>query len=211
MGPGDTLAGHRGKAGTGVVGKRSQDREAWRAGAPQDNQGWGEDSCPQTPRNSSREAWPQVLWSPPRGKRENSQPWGDSSPESAWGCPTCCRKLKSEAGRGIHDPFLWSVGSAGQRGPESGAGWYRVGGWAWGFWLEAALGQSRRWRRGGGGDGCQSRDLGLRLFLRSKWKGLLTDLGSPRRSPQVGTGGGAVGRCGVCPDPPLSIPPLKPL
>lgn len=56
-GPGDILAGHRGKAGMGAVGKGPQGREAWRAGALQDIQGWGEDSCPQTPRNSSHGAW----------------------------------------------------------------------------------------------------------------------------------------------------------
>ena len=71
-GPGDTLAGHRGMAGTGPVGKGPLGRVPWRAGALRDIQGWGEDSCPQTPRNSFHGTWPQLLWSPPRGQRENS-------------------------------------------------------------------------------------------------------------------------------------------
>lgn len=86
-GPGGTLAGHTEKAERGLVGKGLQGREAWRAGVPQDIQGWGEDSCPQTPRNSFHGAWPQILWSPPRGERERSQPRSDKSPEAATAAP----------------------------------------------------------------------------------------------------------------------------
>lgn len=37
--------------------------------APQDSQGLGEDSCPQTPRNSFHGTWPRVLWLPLEEKK----------------------------------------------------------------------------------------------------------------------------------------------
>lgn len=78
-GHGGTLADRRVRAGKGAAGKEPQGREAehrgaWVAGAPPDIQGWGEDSCPQTPKNSFHGTWPRVRRSAPRaGKQETAE------------------------------------------------------------------------------------------------------------------------------------------
>lgn len=169
-GPGDTLAGRRGKAGTGLVGKGPQGKEPWGAGAPQDIQGWGEDSCPQTPRNSSHEAWPQVLWLPLE-ERERTVSLGRLVPRIL-GRPHLLPNWKTGRTR---DLCLWAVPNPTHRGPGPG----RVGSsWAWACRPEAAPDQSR------GRDGCPPGALAA-VFLAAT-EGLLPTREPGRVRPELG-------------------------